>query len=160
MYYLQQKQFKPAMILHSIVFVPCIVGLLIGNIVSFNMILFITLLVLSAIYAALISFLWKMSKNKGHYLLLKSEGIEITFLDIYEGQAKINLPYDQIKYFDYYRINSLAGWFCLYCGVLPKCVYITYDDINGEEQTKFIGYMDYKDIKKITDTNNIRLKVH
>ena len=47
----------------------------------------------------------------------------------------------------------------LYSYVFPKCVYITYK-IGEEEQTKFIGYMDLKDIKQIANDKNIKLIVY
>ena len=47
----------------------------------------------------------------------------------------------------------------LYCYVFPKCVYLTYN-VNGEEQTKFIGYLDIKDIKEISKITNTDLKIY
>ena len=36
MYYLEQKQFKPEMVLFGILFIPCIFGLVIANIMLFK----------------------------------------------------------------------------------------------------------------------------
>lgn len=158
MYYLDEKQFKPAMILFGILFIPSIIGLLIFNIVNFEIGLFILLLAFLFIYIGIILIVWKTSKRREHYLLLNDEGVEIVFYDSLDGKKKLELSFCQIKKIDYYRINSLEGWLVLFSFIYPKCVYITYT-INGEEWTKFIGYMDYKDIKGIAK-NKIMLKIH
>ena len=43
MYYLDEKQFKPAMILFGIPFIPCIIGLIIVNVLLFEIKLLIML---------------------------------------------------------------------------------------------------------------------
>ena len=43
--------------------------------------------------------------------------------------------------------------------VFPKCVYLTYKE-KGVEQTKFIGYLDIKDIKEISQKTNSKLTIY
>ena len=159
MYYLENKQFKPAMILFGIPFIPSIIGLIIANIMVFEIELLIVLLLVLVVYITIVLILWKISKRKNHYLLLKNDEIEIVFHDFFNGKTKLELPYNKIKNIEYYRITSLKGWLMLFSYVFPKCVYITYE-INGEEQTKFIGYMDYKDVKEVAKNNNIEIKIY
>ena len=47
----------------------------------------------------------------------------------------------------------------LFSYIFPKCVYLTYN-VNGEEQTKFIGYLDIGDIKEISKKTNSELKIY
>lgn len=159
MYYLEQKQFKPAMILFGIPFMPCIIGLTIANIMTFKVELLIMLLIILTIYLTIAIILWKLFKRKNHYLLVKDNEIELKFDDFVKGRIKLELPFDQITKFEYYRIDSIKGWLMLYSYIFPKCVYVTYN-IGGEEQTKFIGYLDIKDIKEIAKKTNIELKIY
>lgn len=158
MYYLEQKQFKPAMILFGIPFIPCIIGLIVANVILFKVELLIILLTVLSVYLTIVFILWKLSKRKNHYLLLKKDGLDISFHDFTNGKVQLELSFDQITKIEYYRINSLKGWLMLFSNVFPKCVYITYN-INGKEQTKFIGYMDIKDVKEVAN-NNIKLKIY
>jgi len=159
MYYLEQKQFKPAMILFGIPFIPCIIGLIIANVLSFKIELMIMLLIIVGIYFIIAIILWKLSKRKNHYILLKENLIELEFCDFISGQVKLELQFDEIIKFEYYRINSIRGWLMLFSYLFPKCVFLTYC-INGKEETKFIGYLDIKDIKEISKNTNSELKIY
>ena len=55
MYYLDEKQFKPMIILFSIPFIPCIIGLIIANILLFK----IELLIMLSIITIIMRFLRK-----------------------------------------------------------------------------------------------------
>ena len=159
MYYLEQKQFKPAMILFGIPFIPCIIGLIIANVLSFKIELMIMLLIIVGIYFTIVIILWKLSKRKNHYILLKENLIELEFCDFISGQVKLELQFDEIIKFEYYRINSIKGWLMLFSYLFPKCVFLTHC-INGKEETKFIGYLDIKDIKEISKNTNSELKIY
>ena len=106
-----------------------------------------------------ISGLSDTSKRKDHYLLLGKEDVKIVFRDIDDRTIKIELSFEQIKKFTYYRITSIAGWFILHSFILPKSVFLTYN-INGEEYTKFIGYLNTKDVKEIAKIVNAELKLY
>ena len=107
MYYLEQKQFKPAMILLGIPFIPAIIGLIIANIFLFKVQLFIILLAIIGIYLIMVACLWKLSQRKKHYLLVKDNAIEIQCYDSISGETKLELPFEEIVGFEYYRINSI-----------------------------------------------------
>ncbi|MBS5853550.1 MAG: SoxR reducing system RseC family protein [Bacilli bacterium] len=159
MYYLEQKQFKPAMILFGIPFIPCIIGLVIANILLNKIELLVILSIIIGVYLIIVSILWKLSKRKNHYLLLKDHEIELEFYDSFNGKIKLEVQFEEIVRFEYYRINSIKGWLMLFSYIFPKCVYLTYN-VNGEEQTKFIGYLDIRDIKEISKKTNSELKIY
>lgn len=159
MYYLEQKQFKPAMILFGIPFIPCIIGLIIANILLFKIELFVILLIIIGVYLVIVIILWKLSKKKNHYLSLKDNEIELEFYDFINKKVKLEVRFDEIVRFEYYRMNSIKGWLMLFSNIFPKCVYLTYN-VNSEEQTKFIGYLDIKDIKEISKKTNSELKIY
>lgn len=159
MYYLEQKQFKPAMILFGIPFIPCIIGLIIANIMLFKIELLIMSLIILTIYLTIVFILWKLSKRKRYYLLVKDGSVELEFYDFVDGKIKLELEFNQVIKFEYYKINSIRGWLMLFSHILPKCVYLTYN-VSGEEQTKFIGYLDINDIKEISKNTNSELKIY
>ena len=159
MYYLEQKQFKPAMILFGIPFIPCIIGLIIANIMLLKIELLIMLFVILGSYLIIVIILWKLSKRKNHYLLIKDNVMELEIYDSIYGKTKLELQFDEIIKFEYYRITSIRGWLMLFSYIFPKCVYLTYN-VNGEEQTKLIGYLDIKDVKEISKITNSDLKIY
>ena len=159
MYYLDEKQFKPAMILFGIPFIPCIIGLIIVNVLLFEIKLLIMLLIIIGIYLTIVTILWKLSKRRNHYFLIKDNVIEFGIYDSINGKVKLEVEFDKIVRFEYFRINSIKGWLMLFSYVFPKCVYLTYNE-NGEEQTKFIGYLDIRDIKEISKQTNSELKIY
>lgn len=159
MYYLDEKQFKPEMILFGILFIPCIIGLIIVNVLLFEIKLLIMLLIIIGIYLTIVTILWKLSKRRNHYFLIKDNVIELGIYDSINGKVKTEVEFDKIVRFEYFRINSIKGWLMLFSYVFPKCVYLTYNK-NGEEQTEFIGYLDIKDIKEISKQTNSELKIY
>ena len=159
MYYLEQKLFKPAMILFGIPFIPCIIGLAIANILLFKIKLLVILSIIIGVYLIIVIILWKLSKRKNHYLLLKDHEIELEFYDSINGKVKLEVQFEEIVRFEYYRINSIKGWLMLFSYIFPKCVYLTYN-ANGEKQKKFIGYLDIGDIKEIAKKTNSELKIY
>ena len=60
MYYLEQKQFKPAMILFGIPFIPCIIGLVIANILLNKIELLVILSIIIGVYLIIVIILWKL----------------------------------------------------------------------------------------------------
>ena len=159
MYYLEQKQFKPAMILFGIFFIPCIIGIVIANILQFKIELLIILSIIIGVYLIIVIILWKLSKRKNHYLLLKDHEIELEFYDSINGKVKLEVQFEEIVRFEYYRMNSIKGWFMLFVYTFPKCVYLTYN-ASGKEQTKFIGYLDIGDMKEISKKTKSELKIY
>lgn len=159
MYYLERKQFKPAMMLFGIPMIPCIIGLIISMILQFETKDLICLLVIIGIYLIIAVIFWMLSNRKRYYLSLKDDIMELKFCDVFNGETRLELKFDEIIKFEYYRINSIRGWLMLYSFILPKCVFLTYNE-NGESQTKFIGYLDLKDVKYLSKITNSELKIY
>ncbi len=65
MYYLLPKQFKLAMILIRIPFIPFVIGLIIANIILFKIELLIMLLIILTIYLTKVLILRNYQKEKG-----------------------------------------------------------------------------------------------
>ena len=159
MFYLNKAQFEPAMILFGLLFIPCIIALIVANFMFSGLVVFLTLILVLAIYIVIVIFNLKESQKTDYYLLLNNQEMEIVYHDLILSKTKINLSFDQINRIEYYRMNSLKGWSMLYSYLYPKCVFMTYT-LNGEEKTVFIGYLNYEDIKMITNQNNIDLVVY
>ena len=83
-------------------------------------------------------------------------GLEISIYKsgklIYTGLIK----FSEIDYIIYYRITSITGWFALFNYILPKSAIVVY---KKNIQDELLGYMDFKDIKKISNENEIKLIV-
>ena len=97
MYYLDQKLFKPAMILLSIPFVPNIIALIIASTIFLKIELLVILFIILIVYIFILIVLYKASRNKKHYLLIQNDNMEICFNDIFKGETKLNLYYSEIK---------------------------------------------------------------
>lgn len=162
MIYLNKKQFLPAMILISIMFVPIMLMLtclcLFYNV--FQPFLIIGILLVT--YLLLIFCFFKISKSTKNYLIINNDGLDICcgnkYCDKNTGVWKV--PYNEIARIDYYRISSLKGWVSLWTGLLPKCVFITIQNRGGKENSVFIGYLDLDQVKLIANTGNIEIFVH
>lgn len=159
MYYLDQKVFKPAIILLSIPFIPSIIALIIASSMFFKAEVLIILCSILIVYFSIVIILFIVSRKKKHYLHVQDDKVKIMFNDVFTGETKLELYYSDIIRMTYYRINSIKGWLMLFSYIFPNCVYITYST-NGEEQTKFIGYMDFRDVKAITKSKDIELIIH
>ena len=159
MYYLEEKQFAPSMILSGIIFVPMIVAAIIANILSIETDLTILLLGLLIGFVVVTLINWKLCQRKNHYLLLKETELEISFLDHFHGETLIKLPFDCVAKIEYHRLNSLKGWLMLFSFTYPRCVCMTYI-VNEKEETKFIGYLTYKDVKNVAEKMNTKLVVY
>ena len=85
--------------------------------------------------------------------------LEISFFDSFEGEITLNLQLNQVIKLEYYRINSIRSWLMLFSYIFPKCVYLTYT-VNEKEQTKFIGYLDIKDVKDISKITSSDLIIY
>lgn len=158
MYYLEEKQFLPLVLLFSVVFVPIIIGLMVINIVSYNTTSLVILLCCLIAYGLIIFAIWKVSRKKKHYLLLKEQSIEVVYHDIYKGTTKLELSYDQIVQLEYYRLFTIRWIGLLHSSLVSQCVFMTYMN-NGNQIERHIGYMNYRDAKEITQKLKIRLVV-
>ena len=160
MIYLNKKQLIPALLLINIIFIPLIVTLLTFGLTKSRYEPLIVLAILVLIWLFSIFFVIHVSKSKTYYLIIKDWGLEIYCNNKYCNNGLWILPYNLIKQFDYYRMNSLKGWFILYTYLLPKCVFITIYDKYDKEESVFIGYMDLEQIKSIAEKGRIKLILH
>ena len=160
-YYLERARFLPEMILCGIVMIPSIIGLVYVSIVDFNIATLVTLAAFVVSYFLIIVFSKKTSKRKDEYLLLKDTDVEIVYHDSILVKVHLELHYNQIKQFHYYRMNFIRSWcrFIFLLHIYPKCVFITYS-IDEKEHTKFIGYLDYSEAKEISEVTNSEFIVH
>ena len=159
MYFLEKKQFKPSVILLSVIFLPIIITIIIAICLTFKKELLLALFTIVLIYSVLIIVFWKISQCKNKYLLLENDRIKVIYPNINNGENRLELSLKQIVKIDYYKITSFKGWFILFSFVVPKCVFITYKKDNNE-YTDFIGYMDFDDVKKFANNNDIKLIIH
>lgn len=158
MYYLNQKEYVPVLLLGSVSFVPILIATFIGSFFDWTMI-FVFLPVL-LLYVLFIIFCIITSKRKDTFILAKEDEMQIVYKDISKRKIELNLSYNQIKRFDYFSLGSFRGWLLILNSFRgPMTVYITYS-INGIEESPLIGFLDYKDIKKICKEKNIELKIH
>ena len=158
MYYLDEKQFLPSALLFSVVFVPIIIGLMAIIIVSYNIISLIILLCFLIVYFLINLVVWKVSRKRKHYLLLKEQSIEIVYHDIYKGTTTLELTYDQIIQFEYYRLFTIRWIGLLHSSLVSRCVFMTYRN-NSNQVERHIGYMNYHDVKEIAQKLKTRLVV-
>ena len=157
---LSRSQFLPAMILISVLFVP-IVSVLIW--VSFlDHILFLFVGLLLVIYLILALYFFRTSRSQKNYLIMNDDGLDICCGNQYcnKDTGIWKISYAQIRQIDYYKLSSPMGWFSLWNGLLPKCVFLTFRDLSGKEISVFIGYLEFDQVNSIAKTGGIELLVH
>ena len=116
--------------------------------------------VLALVYIAIIIYLWKSSHREEYFLTLKDDYVIIVYDDVIKGKLELTLSFDQIHALTYYQITSFKGWLLsLLTYRLPKSVYVQYTDGKNFDE-RFIGYLDYADVKKIADITNTKLNVY
>ena len=153
---LEKKGLKPMIILWSIVLLPCIISLIICLIINFVMTILIITIVILLVYLFIIFICFNIFNKKNKLLKVIETGLEISIYKsgklIYTGLIK----FSEIDYIIYYRVTSITGWFALFNYILPKSAIVVY---KKNIQDELLGYMDFKDIKKISNENEIKLLV-
>ena len=158
MYNLSNKQFKPSIIFISIIFFPIFFGLIAVLTFNFDIFIFVVFLFVLLFYILLIMLYKKISNNKNHYLVIHEEMMEIHYSNGKKISQSLTINYNEIIKIEYFRMSSIISWLQVINGVVPKCVYVTYTKF-GKEDCELIGYMDLKDIKKLTNDKKIKLIV-
>lgn len=74
MYFLEKKQFKPSVILLSVIFLPIIITIIIAICLTFKKELLLALFTIVLIYSVLIIVFWKISQCKNG--IVKICGVE------------------------------------------------------------------------------------
>ena len=156
---LSSAQFKPMAILISVAFLPFIIFGSIFVLLQRTIGAMIVFMSLSCVYALCMVICRKCVKSEKYYLMLHERYLEIVYPNIGSGKGKINIEYDKIIRFEYYKITSIRAWLQLYNYVTPQCVYITYTD-DEKEKCELMGYMNFDDIRKISSEYEMELKVY
>ena len=162
MIYLNKKQFLPAMVLISTIFLPIILAL---TFLSIYHRIFQPLLItgiLLFVYLFLIFCFFKIAQSKKKYLIFNDNGLEICCGRKYcdKNTGIWTISYDKIEKIEYYKILSLKGWFSLWTGLFPRCVFLTIRDCFGEEDSIFIGYLDLDQVTMLSQIGKIDLLIH
>ena len=159
MYNLSEKQFKPCVIFISLEFIPILVLLIVALILDFSISILIVFLFLLSMYIFLIVLFKKLYVKENSNLILYDNKMVINYPNINNCNNVLEINYDDIIKLEYFRLFSIVSWFQLfYSWVLPKCVYITYEE-NYDVRCELMGHMDLKDVKKIAIEKGIELKI-
>ena len=156
---LRSAQFKPMAILISVAFLPLIIFGSIFVLLQRNIGAMIVFMSLSCVYALCMVICRKCVKSEKYYLMLHERYLEIVYPNIGSGKGKVNIEYDKMIRFEYYKITSIRAWLQLYNYVTPQCVYITYTD-DEKEKCELMGYMNVEDIKKISAEYGVEIKLY
>ena len=162
MIYLNKKQFLPAMILISTMLLPMILTITILSIYDHRFQPLLIAGILLFIYFLLIFYFSKIAKSTKNYLVCNDKNLEICcgnkYCNKHNGIWKIS--YDEIERIEYYQISSLKGWFSLWYGLLPRCVFLIIRDCFGKEESIFIGYLDIEQVTMLSQIGEIDLLIH
>ena len=162
MIYLNKKQFLPAMILINVIFVPLILPLSFVSIYDLHIPSLIILGIMLIVYLLLVFYFFKVSRSTKNYLVIQGEGLEICCENKYCDQSTgiWKVSYRKIIRLEYYKISSLMGWFSLWTGLCPRCVFLTIRNNSGIEESVFIGYLDLDQVRMLSQKGNIELLIH
>lgn len=162
MIFLNKKQMLPLLIALSILLLPVILLLLTCFLLHKEMRFFFVLVLFSLLYVVGFVVILKISLSKKEYLIIENDRLDLYCNNKYskKNAGVWKLYYNKIIRIDYYRITSIKGWFCVFGGVAPKCVFITIENQYGFEEAVFIGYLDLKEVKQIASIANTELVFH
>lgn len=162
MIYLNKKQFLPSMIFISIMFLPMTLTLIYLSLWYRTWKSSVIAGILLIIYLSLTFCFLKISKSTQKHLVIKDQGFEICCGNKYcdKDTGIWRIAYREIEKIDYFKISSLKGWFSLWTGLFPRCVFITIRTAKGIEDEVFIGYLDLKQAKTLASIANAELIIH
>lgn len=154
---LSKKEFKPKVILLSLLFVPLIVLNIIGIIVDYTYILIVTLLSILILYFVFLLCLKLYLKPNRKYMVIENDKIKFYKLIKTKEILDFEIAFEEIEVVDYYKITSLKAWILsLISYRVPKCVFLTLK--NKDE--KFIGYLELNLVNIIFQGKNIKIILH
>lgn len=156
---LSHAQFKPTVILLSLIFVPLILATLILCLLDNMFDIFMLFVCLTVSYTLIIIILSKIFKRNKYCLVLYDAYFVATYPNLGKRCGHIQVTYEDIVRLEYYKISSLKSWLLLFNYVVPQSVFITYKCKN-EIITELLGYMEYEEIKKLTAEKGISLKIN
>ena len=153
---LEKKGLKPIIIFLSTMFLPVIISLIICLINDFDITILIITIVILLLFIIIIYICFNIFNKKNKLMKITKIGFEI---NLYKSGKLIHtglIKFNEIDYLIYYRITSIMGWFALFSYISPKSVIVVY---KKNIQNELLGYMDLKDIKKISKESNVKLIV-
>ena len=158
MIFLSKKQLIPSLILLNVILLPCILPLPIFFLIYQEMRFLLVAGLFLSLYVVGLIVILKASSSKNEYLIIEHDRLDLHYSD--ESTGIWHLYYNEIIRIDYYKATSIKGWFCLYGGCVPKCVFITIENLYGFEESTFIGYLDLNEVKQIASLANTELVIH
>ncbi len=156
---LSRAQFKPAVILLSVLFVPLMLAAFVLCLLDYTFDIFMLFVCLTVCYTTIIIIMSKVLKRSKYCLVLFDAYLEATYPNLGKRCGRIQVKYEDIVRLEYYKISSLKSWLLLFNYVVPQSVFITYK-CNNEIITELLGYMQYEEIKKLTAEKGIALKIN
>ena len=162
MIFLSKKQLIPSLILLNVILLPCILPLLIFFLIYQEMRFLLVAGLFLSLYVVGLIVILKTSSSKNEYLIIEHDRLDLHCSSKYSDESTgiWHLYYNEIIRIDYYKATSIKGWFCLYGGLVPKCVFITIENLYGFEESTFIGYLDLNEVKQIASLANTELVIH
>lgn len=159
MIYTNKAQFKPIIILLSILFVPAILSLIVCCFIIPSTTIYCILFAFFIIYCLGIFAVKKESNSRRNYLKIGNDSIIIKFDNFSADDNEKEIMFNDIIQIDYYKINSFISWIGLLSLQCPKIAFLKYACDNKVIQ-KPIGYFEKVDIERMCFTHNIKLIVH
>ena len=162
MIFLNKKQLIPSLILLNVILLPCMLPLLIFFLIYQEMRFLLVAGLFLLLYVVGLIVILKASSSKNEYLIIENDRLDLHCSSKYSDESTgiWHLYYNEIIRIDYYKATSIKGWFCLYGGLVPKCVFITIENLCGFEESAFIGYLDLNEVKQIASLANTELVIH
>ena len=160
-YELNSAQFKPMSIFFSVIFLPITMALLVYTILEFRIELLIVSLVLLCLYIFILMIVYKESKKKNNYIVLYDKHLIIKHQSL-NNHKETKFLYSTIANLKYYRTTSIKSWlYSVLDGLcfLPNAVFLVYYDC-GKEKEIAIGYLSRENIKQISLSFGIKLRIY
>ena len=155
---LNEKFFKPALLVLSVVFGFATLVFLLLTIFSFHWLMLLFIAALLAVYGLLLWGAWLVSQSPKQYLMEYADGLEIKYPNVSYQRGLAQIPYECIIQFEYYSLRSVESWKnLLESGAPPECFYIKYYNKYNREVRELIGYPDYMMMLELAERYGIPL---
>lgn len=159
MIYTNKAQFKPIIILLSVLFVPSISALIVCCFLIPSIPIYCILFSFLIIYCLSIFAIKKESNSHRNFIKIGENSLIIKFDNFSADDNENEIMFNDIIQIDYYKINSVISWIGLLSMQCPKIAFLKYTCDNKVIQ-KPIGYFEKVDIERMCFTHSIKLIVH
>ena len=158
MIYLNDKFFKPALLVLSAIFGLATLIFLLLMIFSFHWLLLVILAVLLGAYGVLVWLAYMVSKSKKRFLRVREGNLEVKYPTVNYGRGVVRIPLQSIIEFEFYGLQSTETWKKFFeCGAPPDCFYVKYYNKYDREVCELIGYPDFDQMLGLADGYGIPL---